>query len=113
MRPEQDRDDADDRFSPDFDALERLQNALLNPLTTVRGRAQLLARRVERLDGIDADQHAWLLHCAATIDAAVTELVTQIRSLQVAAQGPSGDPAGESSDGADVTPIRLHPTPLE
>ncbi len=113
MRTDHAQDGDSDLTSPDLDALERLQYTLLTPLTTVRGRAQLLARRVERLDGIDADQRTWLLHCAATINAAVTDLVTQIRSLQVAAPVPSGDPAGESSDGADVTPIRLHPTPLE
>ncbi len=113
MRTEQARDDADDRFSPDFDAQERLQYTLLTPLTTVRGRAQLLARRVERLDGLDADQRAWLIHCAATIDAAVIELVAQIRSLEVTGPVPSGESASGSRDGADVTPIRLLPTPLE
>ncbi len=94
-------------------ALERLQNALLNPLTTVRGRAQLLARRVERLDGLDAEQRAWLIHCATTIDAAVAELVAQIRSLEVTGPVPSGVSASGSRDGADVTPIRSHPIPLE
>ncbi len=113
MRTEQARDDADDRSSPDLDALERLRYIVLTPLTTVRGRAQLLARRVERLDGLDADQRAWMLHCTASIDAAVTRLVAQIGSLEVTGPVPSGDPAGESRDGADVTPIRLHPTPLE
>lgn len=94
-------------------ALERLQNALLNPLTTVRGRAQLLSRRVERLDGLDAEQRAWLIHCATTIDAAVTELVAQIRSLEVAVPVPTGEPVSGPHDGADVTPIRSHPIQLE
>jgi len=113
MRIDHAQDDDDDRSSPDLDAQERLRYILLPPLTTIRGRAQLLARRVERLDGLDAEQRAWLIHCATTIDAAVTELVAQIRSLEVTGPVPSGDPAGESSDGADVTPIRFHPTPLE
>lgn len=113
MRTERARDDADDRSSPDLDAQERLRYILLTPLTTIRGRAQLISRRVERLDGIDADQREGLLHCAATIDAAITRLVAQIASLEVIAPVPTSESARGSSDGADVTPIRLHSTPLE
>lgn len=42
-----------DHIPPELLAQERLQLTLLSPLTTVRGQTQLLARRVERLDGLD------------------------------------------------------------
>lgn len=52
----------------DFD---QLRHDLLNPLATIRGRAQLLSRAVERSTDIGDDERARLLRGLAAIDQAV------------------------------------------
>jgi nitrogen-specific signal transduction histidine kinase len=53
------------------DSFEQLRHDLLNPLATIRGRAQLLSRAVERSTAIDDNERARLLRGLAAIDQAV------------------------------------------
>ncbi|MFN8664612.1 MAG: hypothetical protein U0075_22225 [Thermomicrobiales bacterium] len=53
------------------DSFEQLRHDLMNPLATIRGRAQLLSRAVDRSTGIDDDERARLLRGLAAIDQAV------------------------------------------
>lgn len=53
------------------ESFEQLRHDLLNPLATIRGRAQLLTRAVERSITIDNDERVRLLRGLAAIDQAV------------------------------------------
>jgi nitrogen-specific signal transduction histidine kinase len=53
------------------ESFEQLRHDLLNPLATIRGRAQLLSRTVERSTDIGDDERARLLRGLAAIDQAV------------------------------------------
>ena len=57
------------------DAFEQLRHDLLNPLATIRGRAQLLTRAVDRSTGIDDAERARLLRGLSAIDLAVLAAV--------------------------------------
>ncbi len=57
------------------DAFDLLRHDLLNPLATIRGRAQLLTRAVARSAGIDEDERARLLRGLAAIELAVIAAV--------------------------------------
>ena len=50
---------------------DQLRHDLMNPLATIRGRAQLLARAVDRSLGMDEDERVRLLRGLAVIDQAV------------------------------------------
>lgn len=54
---------------------DQLRHDLMNPLATIRGRAQLLARAVDRSLGIDEDERVRLLRGLAAIDQAVVAAV--------------------------------------
>lgn len=56
-------------------AFDELRHDLLNPLATIRGRAQLLIRAVERSISLEDDERARLLRGLAAIDQAVLTLV--------------------------------------
>lgn len=57
------------------DAFDLLRHDLMNPLATIRGRAQLLTRTVGRSAGIDADERTRLLRGLAAIEQAVIAAV--------------------------------------
>ena len=57
------------------DGFALLRHDLMNPLATIRGRAQLLTRAVERSAGMDEDERARLLRGLAAIDQAVIAAV--------------------------------------
>lgn len=57
------------------DSFDQLRHDLLNPLATIRGRAQLLSRAVERSATINDDERARLLRGLAAIDQAVHSAV--------------------------------------
>lgn len=57
------------------ESFEQLRHDLLNPLATIRGRAQLLSRAVERSSDIGDDERARLLRGLAAIDQAVFSAV--------------------------------------
>ena len=57
------------------DSFEQLRHDLMNPLATIRGRAQLLTRAVDRSTGIDEAERARLLRGLAAIDQAVVAAV--------------------------------------
>jgi nitrogen-specific signal transduction histidine kinase len=72
------------------DSLALLRHDLLNPLATIRGRAQLLTRAVERSASIDDDERTRLLRGLAAIELAVVaavEVLDQAESLQDSTQG--------------------------
>ena len=57
------------------DSYDQLRHDLLNPLATIRGRAQLLTRAVNRSTGIDDVERARLLRGLAAIEQAVVAAV--------------------------------------
>jgi nitrogen-specific signal transduction histidine kinase len=57
------------------DSFEQLRHDLMNPLATIRGRAQLLSRAVDRSTGIDDAERARLLRGLTAIDQAVIAAV--------------------------------------
>ncbi len=73
---------------PEVDPAARLRHDLKGALTGIRAQAQLLSRRVARLNGLDPAERAWLLERAARIDAAIMTLAAQIEQIGT---GPNGD----------------------
>jgi signal transduction histidine kinase len=76
-----------------LDPLDRLRHDLRSPLTTIRGRAYLLARAVRRAPSLSDDERTRMLAGVAAIETAVATMVTVIEGL-------NGDPAPRSSDEA-------------
>jgi signal transduction histidine kinase len=71
---------------PDLDAAPAdapavLRHDLKGALTAIRGQAQLVARRLRRPDGLDADERAALLARLERIDASVVALAARIDRL--------------------------------
>lgn len=71
------------------DSFDQLRHDILNPLATIRGRAQLLTRAVERSTGIDAEERARLLHGLAAIDQAVIAAVEVLDHAEPRKDGPT------------------------
>ena len=69
------------------ESFDQLRHDLLNPLATIRGRAQLLSRAVERSGSIDDDERARLLRGLAAIDQAVRTAV-EVLDCTEASQAP-------------------------
>ena len=76
------------------DPLKAVRHALKTPLTTIYGRAQLLARVVRRSPSLTEAERASMLDGLATIDAAVHELVRQIDAIEVAQDHPEKSDEG-------------------
>ncbi len=74
------------------DSFEQLRHDLMNPLATIRGRAQLLSRAVDRSTAMDDDERARLLRGLAAIEQAVTAAV---EVLDNAASYQTGQQAGD------------------
>ena len=58
--------------------LDRLRHDLRSPLTTIRGRAYLLARAVRRAPSLTEDERTRMLAGVAAIEAAVAAMVVVI-----------------------------------
>ena len=76
---------------PARDPFDLLQHDLKNPLATIHGRAQLLARSIRRSPSLADEERTRLLLGLATIEVAVREMVTLIDGMHHDA-GNSGDP---------------------
>lgn len=64
-----------------LDPLDRLRHDLRSPLTTIRGRAYLLARAVRRAPSLSDDERTRMLAGVAAIEAAVTAMVVVIDGI--------------------------------
>lgn len=67
-----------------------LRHDLMNPLATIRGRAQLLTRAIERSTTIDESERARLLRGLAAIELAVLTAVDVLDGAEQAA-APADD----------------------
>ena len=67
--------------TPSADAVDRLRHDLKSPLTTISGRAQLLARSIRRSSSLSAEERERLLGSALAIEAAVLAMVVLIDGL--------------------------------
>ena len=69
-----------DNTAPDeaAEARDRLQHDLVSPLTAISGRAQLLARMIQRSATLTEPERGTMLNGLSTIEAAVHSLVTRI-----------------------------------
>ena len=63
------------------DSTEQLRHDLRSPLTTISGRAQLLARSVRRSSYLSEEERVRMLDGLAVIETAVLALVTRIDAL--------------------------------
>jgi signal transduction histidine kinase len=59
----------------------QLRHDLITPLTTIHGRAQLVARAVQRSPSLTAEERAGMLGSLATIEAAVRVMLTVIDGM--------------------------------
>lgn len=64
------------------ESFQSFRHEVKTPLTTIYGRAQLLARAVSRSPSLTAEEQHTLLEGLATIQAAVQEAVLAIDGLQ-------------------------------
>ena len=69
-----------DDTAPDegAEARDRLQHDLISSLTAISGRAQLLARMIQRSSSLTEAERGTMLDGLSTIEAAVRSLVTRI-----------------------------------
>ena len=77
---------------PPPDPLDQLRHDLRSPLTTIRGRAYLLARAVRRAPSLTEEERTRMLAGVAAIEAAVAAMVIVI-------DGIDGDRAADSDTG--------------
>ena len=73
-------DDTPPDGSPD--RLDLLRHDLKTPLVTIHGRAQLLARSIQRSSSLDDDERMRLLAGLTSIAVAVQEMVTLIDGMR-------------------------------
>ena len=71
-----------------LDRLDRLRHDLRSPLTTIRGRAYLLARAVNRAPSLTDDERTRMLAGVTAIETAVTTMVAVIEGID--GDHPSG-----------------------
>ena len=64
------------------DPLDQLRHDLKTPLTAIHGRAQLLARSIQRSSSLDDDERMRLLAGLTSIAVAVQEMVTLIDGMR-------------------------------
>ncbi len=76
-----------------LDPLDRLRHDLRSPLTTIRGRAYLLARAVRRAPSLTEEERTRMLAGVAAIETAVATMVAVIEGIE-------GDPTPPGSDEA-------------
>jgi signal transduction histidine kinase len=76
-----------------LDPLDRLRHDLRSPLTTIRGRAYLLARAVRRAPSLTEEERTRMLDGVAAIETAVAAMVIVIDGIDGdRANGASQDP---------------------
>ena len=78
-----------------LDPLDRLRHDLRSPLTTIRGRAYLLARAVRRAPSLTEEERERMLAGVASIEAAVMTMVAVIEGLDGDDRAPPGDDEGK------------------
>ncbi len=79
-----------------LDPLDRLRHDLRSPLTTIRGRAYLLARAVRRAPSLSDEERTRMLAGVAAIETAVAAMVVVIEGIDGdhdTGGGNDGDPA--------------------
>jgi signal transduction histidine kinase len=64
-----------------LDPLDQLRHDLKSPLTTIRGRAYLLARTVRRAPSLTDDERSRMLEGVAAIETAVAAMVAVIDGI--------------------------------
>jgi len=79
------------------DPLERLRHDLRSPLTTIRGRAYLLARAVRRAPSLTEEERTRMLAGVTAIETAVAAMVTVIEGIDGDRRSPDSDGAGDRS----------------
>jgi signal transduction histidine kinase len=77
------------------DPLERLRHDLRSPLTTIRGRAYLLARAVRRAPSLTEEERARMLAGVAAIEMAVAAMVIVIEGIDGDRPSPDSDRAAD------------------
>ena len=82
-------DDPDVR--PPLDPFDHLRHDLKSPLTTISGRAQLLARAVRRSSSLTDEERGRMLEALATIEEQVRTMVSLIDALR--RDGADGPPS--------------------
>ena len=75
------------------DPLDQLRHNLRSPLTTIRGRAYLLARAVRRAPSLTAEERTRMLTGVEAIEAAVAAMVVVIEGLDGDRPAPDSDAA--------------------
>ena len=79
------------------DPLERLRHDLRSPLTTIRGRAYLLARAVRRAPSLTEEERTRMLAGVAAIETAVAAMVIVIDGIDGEHPAPDGGTAADRS----------------
>lgn len=92
-------DDSPDGF--DYDVTDQLRHDLKSPLTTIRGRAYLLARAVQRTPSLTNEERTRMLDGVAAIEAAVAAMVVAIDALRDERTAGGGDEAMGREQNAD------------
>ena len=82
-------DDAPDEFI--YGPVDQLRHDLKSPLTTIHGRAQLLARAIRRSPSLPEDERARMLAAVVMIEAAVRAMVPLIDRMGDAGTEGRGD----------------------
>jgi signal transduction histidine kinase len=74
-----------------LDSLDRLRHDLRSPLTTIRGRAYLLARAVRRAPSLTEEERTGMLTGVAAIETAVAAMVAVIDGIADDRGSPGND----------------------
>jgi signal transduction histidine kinase len=83
-------DETDDGYL--LDPLDQLRHDLRSPLTTIRGRAYLLARAVRRAPSLSDDERTRMLDGLAVIEAAVAAMAVVMDGIDGDAEAEPGPP---------------------
>ena len=78
-----------------LDPRDQLRHDLRSPLTTIRGRAYLLARAVRRAPSLTDEERTRMLAGVAAIEAAVVAMVAVIEGIDGDRPAPDSDAAGD------------------
>ena len=78
-------------------SLDQLRHDLRSPLTTIRGRAYLLARAVRRAPSLTDEERTRMLTGVAAIEAAVAAMVVVIEGIDGDRPTPDSDAARDQT----------------
>ena len=90
---------ADDSPEGGYVLADQLRHDLKTPLTTIYGRAHLLARSIRRSHSLSDDERAKMLDAVATIETAVRGMVTLIDGIGPAPLDGRPGSTGKESGG--------------